>query len=174
MRQEKKQLVQDIREILESTSDLFLISYKGLTAAEFGELRTSLAEIKSGCRVVPNRLFRQAASEAGLDELAAAHFADDTAVVTAVDDPVGLAKKLRAFAKVHRAVSFRLGVVGGKVCSSADAMSLASLPPKEVLQAQLAGLLHTPVSRVPRILHAKVASIMYVLNAHLRKKEQAA
>ncbi len=174
MRAEKKQLVDDIRALLEPSPSLFLISYKGLTAKGFAELRKSLDELESQCHVMPNRVFLRAVAECGIDALAGLSLTKDTALVTAGCDPVGIAKKLRDFAKAEKVVSFKLAVIEGKLCSASEASALADLPPREVLQAQLLGLLQAPATQVVRVLNAKVASIVYVLNAYLGEKEKAA
>jgi large subunit ribosomal protein L10 len=53
-------------------------------------------------------------------------------------------------------------------------VALADLPPREVLQAQLLGLLQAPASQMVQVLNAKVASVVFVLNAYLCQKEKAA
>ncbi|MBN2450191.1 MAG: 50S ribosomal protein L10 [Lentisphaeria bacterium] len=174
MRPEKQQLAQDIRALIDSSSSLFLISYKGLTTAAFGELRRVLDPVGSECHVVPNRLFRIAASESGLTTVADIDLREDTALVTGGSDPVAVAKVLRDFAKDHPQTSIKLGVLEGRLCTAAEAVSLAGLPPREVLLAQLLGLLQAPASQLVRVLQAKVASVVYVLSAYLNEKEKAA
>ncbi len=174
MRAEKKQLVLDIQALLEASPDLFLISYKGLTAEDFNELRERLASIGGGCHVVPNRLFRRATLAAGLEALAEAELKEDNALVMGGEDVVAVAKVLKEFAKEHDQVAVRCGVVDGRFCPAEAAAQLADLPPREVLLAQLLGLLEAPAAQLVRVLNAKVASIVYVLNAYLSKKEEAA
>lgn len=174
MRAEKKQLVQDIRALIESSSSLFLITYKGLTTKDFSNLRTVLAGVGSECHVVPNRLLKLAAAESGLETLAEAVVTLDSALVSGGPDPVAVARTLRDFGKDHPVAAVKLAVVEGKLCGGDQATALADLPPREVLLAQLLGLLVAPASQLVRVLNAKVASVVYVLNAYLSEKEQAA
>ena len=174
MRAEKKQLVQDIKALIESSSSLFLVSYSGLTARQFGALRRLLAEANSECHVVPNRLFSIAAQQGGVDALADVSLSADTALVTGGQDPVAVAKVLRDFGKTNDKMAVKTAVVAGKLCSPEQAKALADLPPLEVLQAQLLGLLMAPAGQLVRVLSAKVSSVVYVLNAYLSEKEQAA
>ncbi len=174
MRAEKTQLVQDIRALVESSSSLFLIGFKGLTAADFRNLRGALTACGSECHVVPNRLLSIAAAGSGLDALGQAEVKLDTALVSGGKDPVAVAKVLRDFAKTRAGAAIKLAVVEGKLCTGAQAVALADLPPREVLQAQLLGLLQAPAAQLVQVLNAKVASVVFVLNAYLSQKEKAA
>ena len=174
MRPEKTQLVQDIREVVESSGGLFVISFKGLTTGEFNALRQKLDECESRCRVVPRRLFGKAVAEAGLDAGLDVNTAGEMAVVTAGNDPVGVAKRLREFGKTHVEAGVRFGVLDGKHISGAQVGDLADLPPLAVLQAQLLGVLLAPAGQVVRLLSANLASVVYVLGAYLNEKEKAA
>ena len=61
-----------------------------------------------------------------------------------------------------------------RLLTPADVDALADLPSREVLLAQLLGLLQAPGSQLVRVLNAKVASIVYVLDAYCKSKEQVA
>jgi large subunit ribosomal protein L10 len=174
MRAEKTQLVKDIQALVESSSNLFLIGYKGLTTVDFSALRRVLLGCGAQCHVVPNRILKIAAGASGLTALGQAELKLDTALVTGGTDPVGVARVLRDFAKSHASAAIKLAVVERKLCTPAQAAALADLPSREVLQAQLLGLLNAPATRVVQVLNAKVASVVFVLNAYLSQKEKAA
>jgi large subunit ribosomal protein L10 len=174
MRPEKQQLVADIQALIEASNCLFLVTYKGLSAEDFGSLRSELEKVEAECHVVPNRLFLRAAEAAGQTELAGVELVGDAAMVGTGADPVATAKVLRDFGKDHPELGMRLGVLANKLYSAEEAIGMADLPSKEVLQAQLLGLLQAPASQLASVLNAKVASIVYVLNAYLRSKEEAA
>jgi large subunit ribosomal protein L10 len=86
-----------------------------------------------------------------------------------------MAKAVRDFIKEQKdKISVKWGYVEGVVVSVDEVQSLADLPPREVLLSQLLGLLEAPSGQLVRVLNAKVSSVVYVLNAFLNKKEQAA
>ena len=174
MREEKQLLVERIGNALGSSAHVFLITYKGLTAEAFGSLRTSLAEVDATCHVVPNRLLKRAIAEQDSNALAEDTFAGDTALVTGGDDPVVVAKQLRDFGKGHAEVAFKIAVVDGQRCDAEEAKSIADLPPREILLAQLLGLLQAPARQLVTVLNAKAASIVNVIDAYLRKQEETA
>lgn len=174
MRAEKNQLVQDIAAMLQSSNSFILIHYKGMSVGAFGELRAGLEKVGSECHVVPNRLFKHAAKAAGIDLLEDVSLTGDTALVTPGEDVVGTAKVVKNFAREEEGASFKLSVVDGSLCTAEETATIADLPSKEVLQAQLLGLLQAPAGQLVRVLNASVASIVYVLSAYQHDKENAA
>lgn len=173
MRAEKKQMVQDLKTLL-SERQLVLISYKGLKANVFNEFRGKLASLDAACRVVPNTLLRIAARELGMDGLAGAIASGDTAMVSGAGDPVAMVKAVLEFAKGKDQVSVKFSYIENALLSETDTQALADLPSREVLLAQLLGVLQAPGSQLVRVLDAKVASIVYVLDAFCKKNEQVA
>jgi len=174
MRAEKTQLVRDIQALIASSSSLFLMGYKGLKAAEFRALRGVLVAVGSQCHVVPNRLLKIAARDGGLAELGQADLKLDTALITGGADPVAVAKVLRDFARTHEKAVVKMAVVERRLCTAAQAVALADMPSRQVLQAQLLGLLLAPAGQLVRVLSAKAASVVYALNAYLSEKQKAA
>jgi large subunit ribosomal protein L10 len=174
MRPEKLQLSKDIAALLEATGSAFMVAYKGLKVSEFGDLRRGLTALGSECHVVPNRILRRTAAGLGLKELADLAFTGETALVTGGADPARCAKFLKGFAKDHPSLVFRFGLLDRRLITGADVQALAELPPREVLLAQLLGVLQGPARQLVSVLNAKTASILYVLRAYVEKKEQAA
>jgi len=174
MRPEKQQLVSDIREVIEPADGVFFITYKGLTVDDFDSLRIELESAGATCRVVPNRLTMRAVEELGLASPADFGLSGDTAMVATATEPVNIAKLLKDFGKKNNNISMKGGFLAGKLCSPEQTEELAMLPTKDVLQAQLLGILQGAPRGLVSVLSAKVASIVYVLQAYRDKQEQAA
>ncbi len=173
MRPEKQQLVQDLRGFLDAKRGVFLIAYKGLSVAQMAELRTQLAENEAECHVIPNRLLRRAASEEpGCAALADVPLTGETALVTGGSDAVQVAKKVAAFARANPACAFKCGLLEGKLLGPDEVKIVTTLPGREVLLAQLLGVLQGPLRQLVGVLNAEVASIVYAIQAYLDKKEE--
>lgn len=173
MRFEKQQMVEVISSRLKNRPSVF-ISYQGLKANVFNEFRGSLTAIGAECHVVPNTLVKKAAEKLGMNDLASAPLMNDTAMVSGECDAVQMAKMIREFAKSKSQVKIKFGVLDGRLLSASDVEALSDLPSREVLLAQLLGVLQAPGSQLVRVLNAKLASIVYVLDAYCKKKEQVA
>jgi len=173
MRAEKQQLVLDLGALVGANGrgTSFLITYKGMKVADFAVLRSELAQSAAECHVVPNRLLARAAREVGCGEITKSVLGGDTALVTGGKDPVSVARTLRTFAKTHAQVTFKLGMIDGKVYAGDEMAGLADLPGLDGLRAQLVGLLQAPMRQLVGVLNAKSTSILYVLQAYMDKQK---
>lgn len=172
MRAERIQLGQYVNELVAGSEFLFFVSYKGLTVAEFTEFRDALYEQDAACHVLKNTFVRLALTQNGVDLPDENALSGDTAVVYGSGDASAVAKFIKKFAKGHDEVSLKGGVFDGSYLTAADASAVADLPPKEVLQAQLLGLLQAPSRNLVSVLNQKAASIVYVIQAYKTKLEQ--
>ena len=172
MREEKKQMVQELESLLQGRSAI-LITYQGLTANVFNGFRATVAsdKVNGSCHVVKNAILKKAAGFLGLDALANAELSGDTALVSG-PDAVALAKAVKEFAAGNDKVKVKFSFVEGALLSAEETKALADLPSREVVLAQVLGLLQAPASGIVRAINAKVASILYVLNAVSKKKEE--
>ena len=93
-----------------------------------------------------------------------------TAVVTGQADVAPIAKILKTFAAEFKIAALKVGVVDKSVLSTADVEAIAELPPREVLLAQLLGLLLSPMSGLARLLNEPGASLARLLQAKADKE----
>ena len=171
MRTEKLQLVKDIGVILKESDFVFLISYKGLKVSEFSDLRNKLAEQNAACHVLKNRLIQKAAENEGLEDVAAMDISGDTAVVSGTGDVSAVAKVISNFGKEFDVVAPKFGYMDGAVLSEGEVKEIADLPSREVLLAQLLGVIEAPSRNLVGVLHTKSTELLNVLNAYKNTKE---
>jgi large subunit ribosomal protein L10 len=171
MRVEKVQLLEDIGAILTESDFVFLITYKGLTVADFAEFRNNLADTNANCHVLKNRLIKKAAEKAGLEEFSKLEFVGDTALISGKGDPGAVAKVISAFGKKCDAVAPKSGYLDGAILTEGDVKAIASLPSKEILLSQLLGVLEAPARNLVGVLNTKATEILNVLNAYKNKIE---
>ena len=172
MRSEKIQLVNDIGQMLTESDYLYFVSYTGVKVKNFNGLRLELAKNNANCHILKNSLIRKAAALHKMDKLAALELAGDTAMVYGKGDASKIAKLLKDFSKTQEKVAPKGGYLDGAVLSVADLDAVAAMPPKEVLQAMLLGLLQAPTRDFVSVLNAKVASVVNVLNNYQENLEK--
>lgn len=168
---EKQQVVQSLHEAWAKSPAGVLVHYRGLSVAEMNELRRRMHEAKASFKVVKNTLAKRAAEGTGfaaIDKL----FTGPTAIAYG-DDPVAIAKILVDYAKEHEALQIQGGVLEGRAIDAKGVASLAALPPKEVLLAQLLAVMMGPISGFARVLAEVPASFVRVLAAVRDQKEAA-
>lgn len=172
MRSEKTYLVNMIGSGLTDSDYVYFIAFQGLKVKDFSSLRDQLYKANAKCHVFKNSMVRKAAELHKLDALKDLALAGDTAMVFGKGDPSAVAKVLTAFAKNNEIVKAKGGYFEGALLSPAEIGELASLPSREVLYAQLLGLLQAPARNLVSILNNKAASILNVLNAYKDKLEK--
>jgi large subunit ribosomal protein L10 len=168
----KQATVAELVEVFSASPSAVVATHSGLTVAELRRIRTELRGKGISYRVVKNRLGRIAAEQAGRPELAPL-LKGPSAVATGGDDEVALAKGVLDALRPFRDIEIRGGTVGGTTVDGAAVSRLATLPPREVLLAQLAGGIVSPLSTMAGLLNAPLRNLGYAL-AQLREQREPA
>lgn len=171
---EKQAIVAELKEKLINTKGAVLTNYRGLTVAQDTKLRRKLREAGVEYRVVKNTMTRIAAKEAGLEELAA-YLEGPTAIALSDSDPVAPAKVISEFVKENKLEKLEVkgGIVEGAVVDAQGVKALASLPPREVLIAQVLAGMQSPIAGLVNVLQGSIRNLVYTLDAVRQQKESA-
>ncbi|MGH3117200.1 MAG: 50S ribosomal protein L10 [Gaiellales bacterium] len=161
---EKVAAVQELSERLREAPAALLAEFRGLKVQEMKELRRTLAGAGAEFRVVKNTLARLAAREAKLDDLLPL-LEGSTGIAFVRGDPIEAAKGLDEFAKKYPALVVKGGLLERRVLGADEASELAKVKPREVLLAELAGLLQSPLQRLMLVLSAPLRNLGYALAA---------
>ena len=173
LRSEKERVVAELAERLRGAETLMVADYRGLTMTQIDELRTRLLEAGARFTVVKNTLTRLAAEEAGTkDVLELIEGPTAIAFLEADGDPVAVAKVLNETARAHDVLVIRGGILDGAVVGDADIKRLATLPPAEVLQAQLVGAVAGPLTMIVGLFAAPLRDLVGVIDARIRQLEE--
>lgn len=172
MRAEKKTMVEEIGKALQDSKYVIFVSYKGMTVKDFAEIRGILANNASKCRVFKNRLIKKAAELKGISSLSNLALKEDTAMISGSGDVGLVAKCLSDFAKNNPKLSPKFGFIDGSVISASDVIEISKLPSKDVLRAQLLGVLQAPSRNLASILYAKLSQLVNALNNYKEQKEK--
>jgi large subunit ribosomal protein L10 len=145
--------------------------YKGMTAAESDQLRRQLRTVSAEMRVAKNTLVRRAIKDTSyglLDD----KLGGPVGLILCYDDPVAAAKAVVAFKDAGERFKLRGGVIGGKPLSPEEVQALATMPPREVVMAQLLGLLQASAGSLVRLLNEPGSALVRVIDAIGKKNSQ--
>ncbi|MEZ5386900.1 MAG: 50S ribosomal protein L10 [Prosthecobacter sp.] len=165
MKLEKSLLIDDLLQRVNASPFLFVVDYTGLTVDKFSELRKRLAGAGSEIHVFKNNLVKKAAEKAGFPGDLADHLKGQSAFVTGEKDVCAAAKVMKNFAAEFKMPTMKAGVLDGNLLNVDAIKSLADLPSREVLLAQLLGVLQAPASKLVRTLAEPAASLARVIKA---------
>jgi len=169
-RDEKQKQADALHAELEKVRSVILASFKGITVAQDTELRRKVAGAGARYRVVKNTLIERAAQGTAL-EAVAKDLAGTTSLAYTTGDAVALAKTLTTYGKENPVLTFKTGVVEGRVVSLADLAALASLPPKEELFSKALFLIKFPATRVASAISAVARNLAYVIQQGVKEQK---
>lgn len=173
VRTEKEAVVSEIKAKMSAADAVIITEYRGITVASLATLRRSLREGGAEYRVYKNTLARFAARDAGIAGLEDL-LVGPTALTFVSGDVAATAKTLKEFSKTNPLLVLRGGVVADKAVTAKDIEALADLPPREIMLAQLAGMLQAPLVKTAGLLQALPRNTAYGLSALIEKREKEA
>ena len=157
-RDQKTAVVEEIAGQIEAAGAIFAVDYRGLSVSDAAELRARLRDSDTRFRIVKNSLTERAADKAGAAELKTL-LEGPTALALVRGDAALAAKALNEVARASGILEFKGGLMDGEALSADDVRSIARLPAREVLHAQLVGTIASPVSGLVRGLNALIAGL---------------
>jgi large subunit ribosomal protein L10 len=151
-RNEKAAVVADVSTQVARSQTLALAEYRGLSVENLNVLRRQARDKGVYLHVLKNSLARRAVAGTPFE------VAQPTMVGPLIygfsEDAVAAAKVLADFAKGNDKLVVKGGAYAGKALDANGVKALAAIPSKEVLLAQLLGLMQSPISRFARVLAA--------------------
>jgi large subunit ribosomal protein L10 len=171
----KQAAVAELKEELSNSRATIVADYRGLTVSDLGAVRRALRSEGITYRVVKNRLAKIAATEAGRGELNEL-LEGPTALAMGNSDEVTLARVFLDAIRPYKTIVVRGGIVGETRIDSGSITRMASLPSREVLLAQLAGGMASPLAKMASLFAAPLRNLGYALSqlAQNRSEQQTA
>jgi large subunit ribosomal protein L10 len=163
-REQKTAVVEEIAGQIQAAKAIFAVDYRGITVAQAADLRAKLSDADAKLRVVKNSLSERAADQAGTPELKPM-LQGPTALALVHGDAAVAAKALNDAARALNILEFKGGLLNGTTLSPDDVRSIARLPSRDVLNAQLVGTIAAPLSGLVRGLNALIAGVAIQLQA---------
>lgn len=168
---EKEAVVATLAEKIATARSIFLTDFTGLDVETINQLRWNFKSSGVEFRVVKNTLTKLALERAGCPELSE-YLEGPTALAFGYDDPIVPVKILVKFHDEHGKPRIKSCFVEGKVFPPDLAVSLAKLPDREVLLAQVVAGVQAPLVRLLMVLQGVLNSLVWTLQALLERRQQ--
>ena len=172
-KQEKAARIDGLAGDFKRASMALVSEYKGMTVAESDQLRRQLRAVRAELRVAKNTLVRRAIKDTSYNLLEQS-LDGPVGLILSYDDPVAAAKVVVGFKDAGERFKLRGGVIGGKPLTPEEVQALAAMPPKEVVMAQLLGLLRAASERLVRLLNEPASALARVIDAAGKKNGEGA
>jgi large subunit ribosomal protein L10 len=173
LKTEKEETVTRLQEKLALTKSLFLTDFRGLNVEEISKLRRDLKEKRAEYKITKNTLIRRAVQQSEFEGITDS-LKGPTGLVFSYEDPLAPAKALyELFRKLERP-KVKIIWMEGRVFDQSHLKTLAALPGREVLLAQVVSGLNAPLANLVGTLNGVLRELVCTIDAIREKKPQAA
>ena len=167
-RLKKVAIVAEVKEKVDRAKAMIFTDYTGLTHKQLEELKKSIRKADAEYVVAKNTLIKIALGDKVADQ--GDKFQKPTGTMFLFGDIVAPLKALAKMIKETEKPGIKFGIVDGKIVTDKDVVKLATLPSREVLLAQLAGMLKSPIQGLHRAMQWNMQKLVMTLNAVAQQK----
>ena len=167
----KQQIVEEIKTLLNESEMAVVLDFKGLTIKEMSDLRAKLRSNNGICKVTKNSLMRRAINgQSNWTDLESL-LTGTNAFVLIKDDVGSAVKAIQTFQKETNKSETKGALFEGKLLSESEIKDIANLPSKEVLMAKIAGALNAVTSKIAIGINEVPSGLARSLKQHSESSE---
>ncbi|MBI1957432.1 MAG: 50S ribosomal protein L10 [Candidatus Niyogibacteria bacterium] len=159
----KETIIRDAHEKAERAKVTVFLNFHGVKTPDMNKLRTALRKLGSDLKIIKKTLLGRVLSGLGIAGSAPA-LEGETAVVFGYEEASGAAKIIKNFSKKNGGLTIMGGILAGQYVLADAVKRFADIPPREVLYAQLVGVLASSASGFARVLSGPARSLVGVIN----------
>lgn len=168
-REEKAKQVDLLREKIKNTSAIYFLDYKGLNVAQSNIIRRKVKEVSAEFKVVKNRLTK-IAFQSFPYKFDDSVLKNTTALLFGYSDPVKPISIIYDLSKEFKPLKVKGGIIGGKFYGPEEVKEISKLPPVEVLRAQLASQITSPLRTFAYLMSNRLVQFLNLLNQLKNKR----
>lgn len=162
-RNEKSEMISEIKELLESSSAIYLTDYSGINVEDISDLRNQFRNEGVRYKVFKNTLVKRALDESGKYDKIADHLTGMTGFAFASSNPIAPAKIINKYFGDKEKLSLKACYVEGEYFEGSQLKTLATLPTKNELIASIMGSLDSPVSGIVGAINAVMRDLVSIV-----------
>lgn len=158
-----------IKNNLKDSDSVFIINYSKLSSPDLSSLRLNLRGCGAKLFVVKNTVARRALRGTKLESLTKT-IEGPCGLIFVKEEPVTASRILWDFYKAHEQLKLEGGALKNKIINKADIETLAKIPSKEILRAQVVMSLNSPITKLVIVLNQTLKKFVYCLDQIKQKK----
>jgi large subunit ribosomal protein L10 len=170
--EKKKQVIDSLEQIFAQFDSGIMTDYRGIKTQDIVGLRRKFRESGIEFHVVKNTLAKIAAEKNGKDKVA--NFFEGPVAIAFVKDDISVsAKVLTDYITANKlAMTIKGGFLGERLLTAKEVSTLATLPSKDVLIAQMLGGIQSPLYGLLNMVNAPLRGLAYVLQGRIKQLEE--
>lgn len=173
---EKQIIVKELKEKLNSSSNVYFTDFTGLTVAETNDFRDELYNAKVDYKVVKNTLLEKALEDENVinyhkhAEQISQNLKGPTGIIFAYDDPVTPAKVIKKFFDKSQKPKLKMAIIDNIIYDNKSLNQLASLLTKPEIISSIIGSLNSPISGIVNAINSIIRDLAFVIEEVAKKK----
>ena len=168
---EKEYMIQELAVRFGNAPTIYVSGFSGLGVADINELRGRLDEAESQYLVIKNSIAERALKDAGLEGMGN-FIKGPTAFVLTKSDPLKALKVVVDFAKKHKGLEVKGGLIEGDILTDSRIAGLASVSSKDDLIVRFVSVLNYPLAGLVGTLSAVLGKFIFTIEAIRKFKEK--
>ncbi len=165
---QKEKDLSELTDKIKSAKSVVLSEYRGTSVKDLDKFRKTLKKEGVSSKVYKITLIKKALTAAGI---ASETIDYKTPVIfsSSSDDETTPARLIKTLSKDIKTIAVLEGILDGKLVNKQMVLSLADLPSKDQLRAQVVGTINAPISGLVNVLAGNIRALLNVLNAKAAK-----
>ncbi len=167
---EKREVIEQIKELIQNSSAMFLVDYRGVNVADINKLRSSFRKDGVTYKVLKNTLFKKALQQVGGYEKFDSLLVGMIGVAFAGENFVAPAKIIKKYSDETQKLSFKGCYLDTAFYGAEQLNTIASMPTKEEIIAGIIGSVSAPASGIVGAINAVIRDLVSVIDEVAKKK----
>lgn len=151
--EEKKKVVEEIKDKIEKAKSVLIINYSKISVSEDTQLRREFRKNNVDYKVYKNTMVRRAFNELGVKDFDK-ELNGTTSIAFGADVNTAARITVEQSKKIQDKIIPKCGYIDKTYADKATVLQLASIPGREVLLAKLMGSLKAPITKFAMLLKA--------------------
>jgi large subunit ribosomal protein L10 len=169
-KEEKGEVIEEIKELVKNSSSMFLINYSGVKVADINKLRAEFRKEEVNYKVLKNTLFKKALEQAGGYEKFHPQLVGMIGVAFVSENFVSAAKIIKKYFDEKQKFSFKGCYIESAFYGSEQLNTIASMPTKKEIMAGIVGSIAAPATGIVGAINAVIRDLVSVIDEIGKKK----
>jgi large subunit ribosomal protein L10 len=169
-REEKGEMIEQIKELVKNSSAMFLVDYRGVNVADINKLRSNFRKDGVTYKVFKNTLFKKALEQTGGYEKFNAQLIGMIGIAFSGENFVAPAKIIKKYSDESKKFSFKGCYIDSTYYGAEQLDVIASMPTKEEIMAGIVGSIAAPASGIVGAINAVIRDLVSVIDEVGKKK----
>jgi large subunit ribosomal protein L10 len=169
-KEEKGEVIEEIKELVKNSSSMFLVNYSGVKVADINKLRAEFRKEEVNYKVLKNTLFKKALEQAGGYEKFHPQLVGMIGVAFVSENFVSAAKIIKKYFDEKQKFSFKGCYIESAFYGSEQLNTIASMPTKKEIMAGIVGSIAAPATGIVGAINAVIRDLVSVIDEIGKKK----